>query len=142
MTWCGRLAAYSANERRSRKEIQLALSDERMTGRRSSKPFAGERDPMSWRAPELGVKASRNRAQSGRNWQEDLLFVLQQSGHEFARSRWPNAISGSSSISLEDEAMEPPEEARTEEEKEGNAPQFDLRADYFACRDRPDPMTD
>jgi transposase len=127
--------------------IQLAnvLSDvSGLTGQAIIKAIlAGERDPYqlaalrNWR-----VKASEEeiaRSLEG-NWQEDLLFVLQQEqdGYEFCLKQMAECDQwlehylreqqdGSHGASL-------PEEKRKErlrKKKKGNAPQFDLRAELF-----------
>jgi len=106
--------------------IQLAnvLSDvSGMTGQAIVKAIlAGERDPYelaalrNWR-----VKASEEeiaRSLEG-NWQEDLLFVLQQEqdGYEFCQKQMAEC----------DQRLQ----QYLRKKKRGNAPQFDLRAELF-----------
>jgi hypothetical protein len=88
--------------------LQLAqgLSDvSGVTGQAIIKAIlGGERDPHKLAAfRDCRVKASEEeiaRRLEG-NWQEDLLFILQQEqdGYEFARSRWQSAIASSRTIS-------------------------------------------
>src|SRR6266567_1473790 len=127
--------------------IQLAnvLSDvSGMTGQAIVKAIlAGERDPYqlaalrNWR-----VKASEEeiaRSLEG-NWQEDLLFVLQQEqdGYEFCQKQMAECDQRLQQYlqQLEDRSHGAglPEEKRKErlrKKKRGNAPQFDLRAELF-----------
>src|SRR6059058_1669192 len=127
--------------------IQLAnvLSDvSGMTGQAIVKAIlAGERDPYelaalrNWR-----VKASEEeiaRSLEG-NWQEDLLFVLQQeqNGYEFCQKQIAECDQQLQQYlqRLEDRShgTSLPEEKRKErlrKKKKGNAPQFDLRAELF-----------
>src|SRR6202795_2654489 len=127
--------------------IQLAnvLSDVNgMTGQAIVKAIlAGERDPYqlaalrNWR-----VKASEEevaRSLEG-NWQEDLLFVLQQEqdGYEFCQKQMAECDQRLQQYlqQLEDRSHGAglPEEKRKErlrKKKKGNAPQFDLRAELF-----------
>jgi transposase len=127
--------------------IQLAnvLSDvSGMTGQAIVKAIlAGERDPYelaalrNWR-----VKASEEeiaRSLEG-NWQEDLLFVLQQEqdGYEFCQRQMAECDQRLQQYlqQLEDRSHGAglPEEKRKErlrKKKKGNAPQFDLRAELF-----------
>jgi len=105
--------------------------------------LAGERDPYqlaalrNWR-----VKASEEeiaRSLEG-NWQEDLLFVLQQEqdGYEFCQKQMAECDQRLQQYlqQLEDRSHGAglPEEKRKErlrKKKKGNAPQFDLRAELF-----------
>src|SRR5213594_301889 len=127
--------------------IQLAnvLSDvSGMTGQAIVKAIlAGERDPYelaalrNWR-----VKASEEeiaRSLEG-NWQEDVLFVLQQEqdGYEFCQKQMAECDQRLQQYlqQLEDRSHGAgvPEEKRKErlrKKKKGNAPQFDLRAELF-----------
>jgi len=127
--------------------IQLAnvLSDvSGMTGQAIVKAIlAGERDPYqlaalrNWR-----VKASEEeiaRSLEG-NWQEELLFVLQQEqdGYEFCQRQMAECDQRLQQYlqQLEDRSHGAglPEEKRKErlrKKKKGNAPQFDLRAELF-----------
>jgi transposase len=127
--------------------IQLAnvLSDvSGMTGQAIVKAIlAGERDPYqlaalrNWR-----VKASEEeiaRSLEG-NWQEDLLFVLQQEqdGYEFCQRQMAECDQRLQQYlqQLEDRSHGAglPEEKRKErlrKKKKGNAPRFDLRAELF-----------
>jgi len=127
--------------------IQLAnvLSDvSGMTGQAIVKAIlGGERDPYqlaalrNWR-----VKASEEeiaRSLEG-NWQEDLLFVLQQEqdGYEFCQKQMAECDQRLQQYLQQQEdrshGASLPEEKRKErlrKKKKGNAPQFDLRADYF-----------
>src|SRR6202158_5870596 len=127
--------------------IQLAnvLSDvSGMTGQAIVKAIlAGERDPYqlaalrNWR-----VKASEGeiaRRLEG-NWQEDLLFVLQQEqgGYDFGQKQMAECDQRLQQYlpQLEDRShgASLPEEKRKErlrKKKKGNAPQFDLRAELF-----------
>src|SRR5438132_310871 len=127
--------------------IQLAnvLSDvSGMTGQAIVKAIlAGERDPYelaalrNWR-----VKASEKeiaRSLEG-NWQEDLLFVLQQEqdGYEFCQRQMAECDQRLQQYlqQLEDRSQGTslPEEKRKErlrKKKKGNTPQFDLRAELF-----------
>jgi transposase len=127
--------------------IQLAnvLSDvSGMTGQAIVKAIlAGERDPYqlaalrNWR-----VKASEEeiaRSLEG-NWQEDLLFVLQQEqdGYEFCLKQMAECDQQLQQFlqQLDDRSQGAslPEEKRKErlrKKKNGNAPQFDLRAELF-----------
>jgi hypothetical protein len=127
--------------------IQLAnvLSDvSGLTGQAIIKAIlAGERDPYqlaalrNWR-----VKASEEeiaRSLEG-NWQEDLLFVLQQEqdGYEFCQKQMAECDQRLQQYlqRLQDRSHGAglPEEKRKErlrKKKKGNAPQFDLRAELF-----------
>src|SRR6266571_4250498 len=127
--------------------IQLAnvLSDvSGMTGQAIVKAIlAGERDPYqlaalrNWR-----VKASEEeiaRSLEG-NWQNDLLFVLQQEqeGYEFCQKQIAECDQRLQQFlqQLDDRSHGTilPEEKRKErlrKKKKGNAPQFDLRAELF-----------
>ena len=127
--------------------IQLAnvLSDvSGMTGQAIVKAIlAGERDPYqlaalrNWR-----VKASEEeiaRSLEG-NWQNDLLFVLQQEqdGYEFCQKQIVECDQRLQQPlqQLEDRSHGAalPEEKRKErlrKKKQGNAPQFELRAELF-----------
>src|SRR6266542_474999 len=127
--------------------IQLAnvLSDvSGMTGQAIVKAIlAGERDPYqlaalrNWR-----VKASEEeiaRSLEG-NWQNDLLFVLQQEqeGYEFCQKQIAECDQRLQQFlqQLDDRSHGTilPEEKRKErlrKKKRGNAPQFDLRAELF-----------
>ena len=127
--------------------IQVAnvLSDvSGMTGQAILKAIlAGERGPYqlaalrNWR-----VKASEEeiaRSLEG-NWQEDLLFVLQQEqdGYEFWQKQMAECDQRLQQYlpQLEDRShgASLPEEKRKErlrKKKKGNAPQFDLRAELF-----------
>src|SRR5438132_92636 len=105
--------------------------------------LGGERDPYqlaalrNWR-----VKASEEeiaRSLEG-NWQEDLLFVLQQEqdGYEFCQKQMAECDQRLQQYlqQLEDRSHGAglPEEKRKErlrKKKKGNAPQFDLRAELF-----------
>src|SRR5258707_2685800 len=127
--------------------IQLAnvLSDvSGMTGQAIVKAIlAGERDPYqlaalrNWR-----VKASEEEIASSLegNWQQDLLFVLQQEqdGYEFCQKQMAECDQRLQQYlqQLEDRSHGAglPEEKRKErlrKKKKGNAPQFDLRAELF-----------
>jgi transposase len=127
--------------------IQLAnvLSDvSGTTGQAIVKAIlAGERDPYqlaalrNWR-----VKASEEqiaRSLEG-NWQEELLFVLQQEqeGYEFCQKQMAECDQRLQQFlqQLDDRSHGAglPEEKRKErlrKKKKGNAPQFDLRAELF-----------
>ena len=127
--------------------IQLAnvLSDvSGMTGQAIVKAIlAGERDPdqlaalRNWR-----VKASEEeiaRSLEG-NWQEDLLFVLQQEqdGYEFCQKQMAECDQRLQQYLQQQEDRSQgaslPEEKRKErlrKKKKGNAPQFDLRTELF-----------
>ena len=127
--------------------IQLAnvLSDvSGMTGQAIVKAIlAGERDPYqlavlrNWR-----VKASEEgiaRSLEG-NWQEDLLFVLQQEqdGYEFCQKQMAECDQRLQQYLQQQEdrshGASLPEEKRKErlrKKKQRNAPQFDLRAELF-----------
>ena len=127
--------------------IQLAnvLSDvSGMTGQSIIKAIlGGERDPQ--KLPEFRdhrVKASKEeiaRSLEG-NWQEDLLFVLQQeqSGYEFCQKQMAECDQRIEQYLKQREDRSAganlPEEKRKErlrKKKKGNAPQFDLRAELF-----------
>jgi len=127
--------------------IQLAnvLSDVcGMTGQAIVKAIlAGERDPYqlaalrNWR-----VKSSQEeiaRSLEG-NWQEDLLFVLQQEqdGYEFCQKQMAECDQRLQQYLQQQEdrshGASLPQEKRKErlrKKKKGNAPQFDLRAELF-----------
>jgi len=127
--------------------IQLAnvLSDvSGMTGQAIVKAIlAGERDPYqlaalrNWR-----VKASEEeiaRSLEG-NWQEDLLFMLQQEqdGYEFCQRQMAECDQRLQQYLQQQKdrshGASLPEEKRRErlrKKKKGNAPQFDLRAELF-----------
>ena len=127
--------------------IQLAnvLSDvSGMTGQAIVKAIlAGERDPYqlaalrNWR-----VKASEEeiaRSLEG-NWQNDLLFVLQQEqdGYEFCQKQMAECDQRLQQYLQQQEDQSHgaslPEEKRKErlrKKKKGNAPQFNLRAELF-----------
>src|SRR5579864_558565 len=127
--------------------IQLAnvLSDvSGMTGQAIIKAIlAGERDPYqlavlrNWR-----VKASEEeiaRSLEG-NWQEDLLFVLQQEqdGYEFCQKQMAECDQRLQQYLQQQEDQSHgaslPEEKRKErlrKKKKGNAPEFNLRAELF-----------
>ena len=102
----------------------------------------GERDPhelaalCNWR-----VKASQEeiaRSLQG-NWQEDLLFVLQQEqdGYEFCQKQMADCDRRLQQYLQQREdrsqGASPPEEKRKErlKKKKGNKPQFDLREELF-----------
>jgi transposase len=127
--------------------IQLAnvLSDvSGMTGQAIVRAIlAGERDPYqlaalrNWR-----VKSSEEeiaRSLEG-NWQEDLLFVLQQEqdGYEFCQKQMAECDQRLQQYLQQQEdrshGASLPQEKRKErlrKKKKGNAPQFDLRAELF-----------
>ena len=115
-----------------------------MTGQAIVKAIlAGERDPYqlaalrNWR-----LKASEEeiaRSLKG-NWQEDLLFVLQQEqdGYEFCQKQMAECDQRLEQYLQRLEDRSPgaglPEKKRKErlrKKKKGNAPQFDLRAELF-----------
>jgi len=127
--------------------IQLAnvLSDvSGMTGQAIIKAIlAGERDPhklAAFRDPR--VKASEEqiaRSLEG-NWQEDLLFLLQQeqNGYEFCQKQMAECDQRleqylrqredrSAGVNLPEEKRK----GRLRKKKKGNTPQFDLRAGLF-----------
>src|ERR1700686_2932057 len=127
--------------------IQLAnvLSDVNgMTGQAIIQAIlSGERDPhklAEFRDPR--VKASQleiARSLEG-NWQEDLLFVLQQeqSGYEFCQKQMAECDQRIEQYLKQREDRRPganlPEEKRKErlrKKKKGNTPQFDLRTELF-----------
>src|ERR1700737_2669143 len=126
--------------------IQLAnaLSDiSGVTGQAIIKAIlGGQRDPKKlaeFRNPR--VKASEKeiaRSLEG-NWQEDLLFVLQQEqdGYEFCQKQMANCDRRLEQYLQQREDRSQgaslPEEKRKERlrKKKGNAPQFGLRADLF-----------
>ena len=126
--------------------IQLAnvLSDvSGMTGQAIIKAIlAGERDPhklAAFRDPR--VKASEEeiaRSLEG-NWQEDLLFLLQQeqNGYEFCQKQMAECDQRLEQYLRQREdrsaAGNLPEEKRKGrlKKRKGNAPQFDLRAGLF-----------
>src|ERR1700736_242493 len=127
--------------------LQLAnmLSDiSGMSGQAIIKAIlAGERDPhklAEFRDPRVKAsKAKIARSLEG-NWQEDLLFVLQQEqdGYEFCQKQMAECDQRLQQYlpQLEDRShgASPPEEKRKErlrKKKKGNAPQFDLRAELF-----------
>ena len=101
--------------------------------------LAGERDPYqlaalrNWR-----VKASEEeiaRSLEG-NWQEELLFVLQQEqdGYEFCQKQTAECDQRLQQQEDRSHGASLPEEKRKErlrKKKKGNAPQFDLRAELF-----------
>src|SRR5690348_13750601 len=127
--------------------IQLAnvLSDvSGMTGQAIVKAIlAGERDPYqlaalrNWR-----VKSSAEEIAGSLegNWQEDLLFVLQQEqdGYEFCQKQMAECDQRLQQYLQQQEdrshGTNLPEEKRKErlrKKKKGNAPQFDLRTELF-----------
>src|SRR5882672_4814854 len=127
--------------------IQLAnvLTDvSGMTGQAIIKAIlAGERDPhklAAFRDPR--VKASEEeiaRSLEG-NWQEDLLFVLQQeqAGYEFCQKQMAECdrqieqyLKQREDRSAGDNLPEEKRKERLRKKKKGNAPQFDLRAELF-----------
>src|SRR5438309_1988401 len=127
--------------------IQLAnvLSDvSGVTGQAIIKAIlGGQRDPhklAEFRNPR--VKASEEeiaRSLEG-NWQEDLLFVLQQEqdGYEFCQKQMAECDQRLEQYLQQREDRSQgaglPEEKRKErlrKKKKGNAPQFDLRAELF-----------
>ena len=127
--------------------IQLAnvLSDvSGMTGQSIIKAIlGGERDPQKLAEfRDHRVKASKEeiaRSLEG-NWQEDLLFVLQQeqSGYEFCQKQMAECDQRIEQYLKQREDRSAganlPEEKRKErlrKKKKGNAPQFDLRAELF-----------
>src|SRR5271167_3936567 len=127
--------------------IQLAnvLSDvSGMTGQAIFKSIlAGERDPHKLAAlRDWRVKASEEEiARSlGGNWQEDLLFVLQQEqdGYEFCQGQMAECDQQLEQYFKRREDRSAganlPEETRKErlrKKKKGNAPRFDLRTELF-----------
>jgi transposase len=127
--------------------IQLAnvLSDvSGMTGQSIIKAIlGGERDPQKLAEfRDHRVKASKEEiAQSLEgNWQEDLLFVLQQeqSGYEFCQKQMAECDQRIEQYLKRREDRSAganlPEEKRKErlrKKKKGNTPQFDLRAELF-----------
>ena len=127
--------------------IQLAnvLSDvSGMTGQAIVKAIlAGERDPYqlaalrNWRVKASGEQIARSLEG---NWQEDLLFVLQQEqdGYEFCQKQMAECDQRLQQYLQQQEnrshGASLPEEKRKErlrKKKKGNAPQFDLRAELF-----------
>jgi len=127
--------------------IQLAnvLSDvSGMTGQAIIKAIlAGERDPHKLAAfRDWRVKASEEkiaRSLEG-NWQEDLLFVLQQEqdGYEFCQKQMAECDQRLEQYLQQREDRSAganlPEEKRKErlrKKKKGNSPQFNLRAELF-----------
>src|SRR6202171_2291903 len=127
--------------------IQLVnvLSDvSGMTGQAIVKAIlAGERDPYqlaalrNWRGKASEEEIARSLEG---NWQEDLLFVLQQEqdGYEFCQKQMAECDQRLQQYlpQLEDRShgASLPEEKRKErlrKKKKGNAPQFDLRAELF-----------
>jgi len=127
--------------------IQLAnvLSDvSGMTGQSIIKAIlGGERDPQKLAEfRDHRVKASKEeiaRSLEG-NWQEDLLFVLQQeqSGYEFCQKQMAECDQRIEQYLKQREDRSAgatlPEEKRKErlrKKKKGNTPQFDLRAELF-----------
>ncbi len=127
--------------------IQLAnvLSDvSGMTGQAIIKAIlAGERDPHVLAAfRDHRVKASEEeiaRSLEG-NWQEDLLFVLQQEqdGYEFCQKQMAECDRRLQQYLKQREDRSAganlPEEKRKErlrKKKKGNTPQFDLRVELF-----------
>jgi transposase len=127
--------------------IQLAnvLSDvSGMTGQAIIKAIlGGERDPQKLAEfRDHRVKASEEeiaRSLEG-NWQEDLLFVLQQeqSGYEFCQKQMTECDQRIEQYLKQREDRSAganlPEEKRKErlrKKKKGNTPQFDLRAELF-----------
>jgi transposase len=115
-----------------------------MTGQAIIKAIlAGERDPYqlsalrNWR--EKASEEEIARSLEG-NWQEELLFVLQQEqdGYEFCQRQMAECDQRLQQYlqQLEDRSHGAglPEEKRKErlrKKKKGNAPQFDLRAELF-----------
>ena len=126
--------------------IQLAnvLSDvSGVTGQAIIKAIlAGERDPHELAAfRDCRVKASEEkiaRSLEG-NWQEDLLFVLQQEqeGYEFCQKQMAECDHQLQRYLQEQEdrsqGADLPEETRKvrRQTKKGNAPQFNLRGELF-----------
>ena len=127
--------------------LQLAnvLSDiSGMSGQAIIKAIlAGERDPhklAEFRDPRVKAsKAEIARSLEG-NWQEDLLFVLQQEqdGYEFCQKQMANCDRRLEQYLQQREDRSQgaslPEEKRKErlrKKKKGNAPGFDLRVELF-----------
>jgi transposase len=127
--------------------IQLAnvLSDvSGMTGQAIIKAIlAGERDPHKLAAfRDHRVKASEEkiaRSLEG-NWQEDLLFVLQQEqdGYEFCQKQMAECdrqleqyLQQREDRSAGANLPEEKRKARLRKTKKGNTPQFDLRVELF-----------
>jgi transposase len=127
--------------------IQLAnvLSDvSGMTGQAIVKAIlAGERDPYqlaalrNWRVKASGEQIARSLEG---NWQEDLLFVLQQEqdGYEFCQKQMAECDQRIEQYLQQREDRSAgaslPEEKRKErlrKKKKGNTPQFDLRTELF-----------
>jgi transposase len=127
--------------------IQLAnvLSDvSGMTGQAIIKSLlAGERDPHKLAAlRDWRVKASEEeiaRSLEG-NWQEDLLFVLQQEqeGYEFCQKQMAECdqqlqqfLQGREDRSAGANLPEETRKERLRKKKKGNTPGFDLRTELF-----------
>src|SRR5258707_9806147 len=127
--------------------IQLAnvLSDvSGVTGQAIIKAIlGGERDPhklAAFRNPRVKARKGQIARSLEGNWQEDLLFVLQQEqdGYEFCQKQMTECDQRLEQYlqQLEDRSHGAglPEEKRKErlrKKKKGNAPQFDLRAELF-----------
>src|SRR5512140_439797 len=127
--------------------IQLAnvLSDvSGVTGQAIIKAIlGGQRDPhklAEFRNPRVRASQEEIARSLEGNWQEDLLFVLQQEqdGYEFCQKRTVECDQRLQQYLQQQEDRSQgaslPEEKRKErlrKKKKGNAPQFDLRAELF-----------
>ena len=126
--------------------LQLAnvLSDvSGLTGQAIIKAvLAGERDPhklAAFRDPHVKAREEQIARSLEGNWQEDLLFVLQQEedGYEFCQKQMAECDRRLEQYLQQREDRSQgaclPEEKRKERlrKKKGNAPQFNLRLDLF-----------
>jgi transposase len=126
--------------------VQLAnvVSDiSGMTGQAILKAIlAGERDPgalAAYRDPRVKATAEEIAAHLEGNWQEDLLFVLQQEqdGYEFCQKQMSECDHQIEQYlgQMEDrtQGADLPEEKRKSrlKKRKGNAPGFDLRKELF-----------
>src|SRR5215470_3369522 len=105
--------------------------------------LAGERDPRqlaAYRDPRVKATEEELAAHLEGNWQEDLLFVLQQEqdGYEFCQKQMSECDQRLQRYLQQQEdrrhGASLPQEKRKErlrKKKKGNAPQFALRAELF-----------
>ena len=104
--------------------------------------LGGERDPRelaAYRDPRVKASEEEIAAHLEGNWQEDLLFVLQQEheGYEFCQKQMQECDRQLEQYlaQMEDRSQgaELPEETRKGrlKKKKGNAPQFELRKELF-----------